>query len=141
MGRIVADADRTKWRLDAGVGATREDPVVRPADYRREFGTFNLTSELKQRLGDAAVYGADFSSAYGIRGASGWLVVLKQDMTVAVSRLIALKMGCDMSYRTAPALISVPAHSTADPAEYLGEVLMSAKNLDTVVTTSLVITF
>jgi putative salt-induced outer membrane protein YdiY len=141
VGRIVADSDRTKWRIDAGVGATREDLAVKPADHIREFGTFNMTSELKQKLGGGAGYSADFSSAYGVNRSSGWLMVLKQGLTVAVSRVAALKVGYDMSYRTVPTLISVPAHTSADPPEPLGEVLLPAKKLDTVATTSLVITF
>jgi putative salt-induced outer membrane protein YdiY len=140
-GRIVADSPATKWRLDLGVGATREDPLVRPDAFRRDFGTFNLTSEVKQRISQGVGYAADLSSAYDIKRSSGWLVVLKQSLTVAVRKGVALKVGCDMSYRDVPALISVPVHTAGDPPEPLGAVQIEARRLDTVTTTSLVITF
>jgi hypothetical protein len=140
-GRIVADSPATKWRLDLGVGATREDPVVRPAAFRRDFGTFNLTSEVKQRLSPGVGYAADLSSAYDIKRSGGWLVVLKQSLTVAVRKGVALKVGCDMNYRNVPALISVAVHTADDPPEPRGAVQIEAKRLDTVATTSLVITF
>jgi hypothetical protein len=140
-GRVVADSAATKWRLDLGVGATREDPVVRPDAFRRDFGTFNLTSEVKQRLSQGVGYASDLSSAYDIKQAGGWLVALKQSVTAAVRRGVALKVGCDMSYRNIPALISVAAQTAGDPPEPLGTVRIEAKRLDTVTTTSLVITF
>jgi hypothetical protein len=140
-GRIVADAGGTRWRLDIGVGATREDPVVRPAAFRRDFGTFNLTSELKQGMGPAVGYAADLSTTYDIKQSGGWLVVLKQGLTVAVYRATALKVGYDVSYRNVPALISAPAHTPGPEPAYLGEVLIQAKRLDAVATTSLVVTF
>jgi putative salt-induced outer membrane protein YdiY len=140
-GRIFADAGGTALRLDIGVGATREDPVVRPAAFRRDFGTFNLTSELKQRVAQGVAYVAGLSSTYDIKQSGGWLLVLKQSLTVAVRKGVALKVGGDVNYRNVPALISVPNRASGDPAEALAPVLVEAKRLDTVVTTSLVITF
>jgi putative salt-induced outer membrane protein YdiY len=138
-GRIFADAGATALRLDIGVGATREEPVVRPAAFRRDFGTFNLTSELKQRVAQGVAYVAGLSSAYDLKQSGGWLLVLKQSLTVAVLKGVAVKVGGDMNYRNVPALISVP--NRAADGQALAPVLMEAKRLDTVVTISLVVTF
>jgi len=140
-GRIFVDTEATKLRFDLGVGLTREDPVVRPDSYRRDFGTFNFTSELKQRVSPSVGYTADVSSAYDIKQSGGWLVVLKQGVTVAMRKNTAVKIGCDMNYRDIPPLILVPAYTDGDPPTHLGVIRVKAKKLDTVTTTSVVVTF
>jgi len=140
-GRIFVDTVATKFRLDIGTGLTREDPVVRPDSYRRDFGTLNFTSEIKQRVSPSVGYTADVSSAYDIKHSGGWLIVLKQGVTVAARKSTVLKVGCDMTYRDIPPLILVPAYTDGDPPTHLGVIRVKAKKLDLVTTTSLVVPF
>jgi hypothetical protein len=46
-----------------------------------------------------------------------------------------------MHYRNKPTLIPVKVFSPGDPHEPIGEITISAKKLDTVATTSLVVSF
>lgn len=141
VGRIWLDSDRTKWRTDAGFGATKEDPVVLPANFRSTYGTFIFTSALKHRFNGSVDYSADFSAVDNLRDTSDWMGVLKQGLTVAMTKRMALKVGLDLNYRNRPNLIAVDVWTPADPAVLLGKVIVAAKKLDTVTTTSLVITF
>ena len=141
MGRIVADSEKTKLRVDVGAGLTREEPVVRPADYRRDFVTFNITGDFTRQMGPGVTYGANLASASNMRQSHDWLLTLKQGLTVAMYKGTALKVGLDMYYRNRPALIAVRAFTLDDPPADLGDVVFRAKKLDTVATTSLVITF
>ncbi len=141
VGRIWLDSDRTKWRTDAGFGATREDPLVAPVDFQHTFGTFNFTSALKHRFNGTVDYTADLAAMENLRDTSDWVGVLKQGLTVAMTKRMALKVGLDLNYRNKPNLISVDVRLPEDTTSVLGKMIVKAKKLDTVTTTSLVITF
>lgn len=141
LGRIWMDSERTKWRTDAGFGTTKEDPLVVPPDFRRTFATFNFTSSLKHRFNGTVDYSADLAATDNLRDTTDWIATLKQGLTVAMTRRMALKVGLDLNYRNRPNLIAVEVRRPAEPSEVLGKVIVSAKKLDSVMTTSLVITF
>jgi hypothetical protein len=141
LGRIFANAEKTKWRVDAGIGATREEPVVVSHGFQRDFGTLNLTSELRHKFNDNVNYSADLAFTDNLKESDEWMLVFKQGLTVTMTRGTALKIGFDIHYRNKPSLLSVKAHTTDNPPVALGDITIRAKKLDTVTTTSLVITF
>jgi len=141
MGRIFADAEKTKWRVDAGFGATKEEPVVASPGFKKDFGTFNLTSELKHKFNDNINYNADLAFTDNWKEAKDWLFVFKQGLTVTMTKGAALKIGFDINFRNMPSLISVKAYTTDYPPVALGDITIRAKKLDMVTTTSLVIRF
>lgn len=141
MGRIWLDSERSKWRTDAGFGTTREDPLVAPPDFRHTFATFNFTSSLKHRFNGSVDYAADLAATDNLRDTTDWIATFKQGLTVAMTRRMALKVGLDLNYRNRPNLIAVEVRTPADPTVVLGKVIIAAKKLDTVTTTSFVITF
>lgn len=141
VGRIFVDSPRTKWRLDAGLGATHEDPLIVPAGFRSTFGTASLTTSLKHRFGAATDYAMDLSLTDNLRDQQDYLGFLKQSVTVSMTKRLGLKVGLDLAYRNRPNRIAVPVYLATDPSQNLGNTSILAKKLDTVTTTSLVITF
>ena len=141
IGRIVTSSAKTNWRVDAGLGITREEPTYPPAGFQKDFGTFNLTSSFKHQFKGNINYNADLSSAFNIKETNDWLFTLKQGFAVIVTDHTALKIGFDINYKNAPNLISVRVYSLDDPPVSLGNIILEAQKVDTLATTSLVITF
>jgi putative salt-induced outer membrane protein YdiY len=141
VGRILADKGKSNWRVDAGFGATREEPVIVPAGFQKDFATFNLASSFRHRFRENISYNADFSCTYNLRELEDSLAALKQGLTVTMTKGTALKVGLDMNHRNKPALISVRAYTADDPPVVLGSLALPAKKLDATATTSLVISF
>lgn len=141
LGYIWVDGTLTKFRTDAGLGATREDPVVAPPGFRRRYGTFNLTTSLKRRFNGSVDYAADLVVASNLQTRSDHQSTLKQGLMVAMTRRMGLKVGLDLAYRSQPNVIAVAVLSPAVPPVSLGTLNVPAKKLDTITTTSLVITF
>lgn len=141
FGRIWVDSDRTKFRTDAGFGYTHEQPLVPPAGFRSSYGTFNLTSQLGQKIGASTLYTMDLALTTSLSDSQDYLGVLRQGITVSINKTLALKVGYDLAYKNQPNLISVEVFTSALPPVSLGKVSVPAKRTDSVFTTSLVITF
>ena len=141
LGRVVISAAKTTWRIDAGLGITREEPAYPPAGFQKDFGTFNLTSSFKHQFEGNINYNADLASAFNIKKTNDWLFTLKQGLTVTVTDHTALKIGFDINYKNVPNLLSVRAYTLDNPPVLLGNIVFEAKKVDTLATTSLVITF
>jgi len=141
FGRIWADSDRTRLRTDAGFGYTREQPLVPPANFQSNYGTFNVTSQFKQKIGASSLYTVDLTLTDSLSDSQDYLGVLRQGFTVSINKTMALKVGYDVAYKNHPNLIQVEVFTNALPPVSLGKISVPAKKTDTVFTTSLVITF
>lgn len=140
-GRIWADSDATKFRTDLGVGWSHERPVVIPDGFKTSYGTANLNSQLKQKIGTTTLYTMDLAVSDNLSDTQDWQGALKQGLTVSISKRLALKVGYDLLYRNRPNKIAVEVFSTGLPPVSLGTVAIPAKKTDSVATTSLVVTF
>ncbi len=141
FGRIWADLDRIKFRTDMGFGYTHEQPLVAPANFQANYGTVNLTSQFKQKLGASSLYTMDLAFTDNLSDSRDYQAVLRQGFSVAINKSLALKVGYDVVYKNKPNLIPVEVFTNALPSVSLGSISVSAKKTDTVFTTSLVITF
>jgi len=141
FGRIWADSDRTKFRTDAGFGFTHEQPLVPPVKFQSNYGTFNLTSQLKQKIGASSLYAMDLALTDSLADSQDYLGILRQGFTVSINKTLALKVGYDIAYKNHPNLIPVEVFTDAVPPVSLGNISVRAKKTDTAFTTSLVITF
>lgn len=142
VGRIWADSDRTKFRTDLGIGWAHENPVVPPPGFKHNYGTWSLNSQFKQKVGASSLYGLDLSVTDSLSNSRDWQGFLKQGLQVTINSKFALKVGYDLFYRNLPNLIGVTVFDTSvDPAVSIGKISIPAKKLDTVFTTSLVVTF
>jgi len=141
LGRILADAKKTKWRVDVGLGITKEKPVIASGSFQKDFGTLNLTSELKHTFNGNINYNADLAFTYNLKNSDDWLTVFKQGITLTMTKGTAIKVGFDLNYRNMPSLISVKAYTPNNPPVFLGDIILRAKKLETITTTSLVVKF
>jgi putative salt-induced outer membrane protein YdiY len=141
MGHLFISNNRSSWRADIGMGGTREEPSVRPAVYTRDFGTINVTSNLKHTFNDNVNYNADLSCTYKLENTQDSVYILKHSLRVAMSRRTSLSIGYDMYYRNLPALKSVAVYTEDYPPVALGHIVIRAKKLDTTATTSFVVNF
>lgn len=141
MGYIWVDSPRTTFRTDGGFGWTREQPLIEKPGFKGRFGTANVAALCKQKIGPSSVYSAELNGTQNLSAGEDWFGVLKQSLTVSLNKTLALKVGYDMAYRNRPNLIPVDVYDFGAPPAKLGQVSVEAKKLDTVFTTSLVITF
>lgn len=141
VGYIWIESDRTTFRTDGGFGWTREQPLIEQPGFKGRFGTANLAALYKQKIGAASLYTAELNGTQNLSTGEDWFGVLKQALTVSLNKTLALKVGYDMAYRNRPNLIPVDVYDLSVPPVNLGQVSVEAKKLDTVFTTSLVVTF
>jgi putative salt-induced outer membrane protein YdiY len=140
MGQIFLSTDKSSWRVDAGLGATREIPIIPRAGFKKYFGTANLTSSLRHKFNDNVNYNADLTCTYNIRIMRDRVYVLRQKLQVTMTRRTSLSIGYDMNYRNNPAQISVRVYTEDYPPIHIGNIITKAKKLDVLATTSLVFT-
>ena len=141
IGRIIISAAKTNWRLDAGLGITREEPTYLPAGFQKNFGTFNLSGSFKHQFNGNINYNADLNSAFNVKKTNDWLFTIKQGLTVTLTSHTALKVGLDINYKNAPNLILVRVYTSYDPPVSIGSIILESKKVDTLATTSLVVTY
>ncbi|MCE1227915.1 MAG: DUF481 domain-containing protein [Firmicutes bacterium] len=141
VGYIWADSPTTKFRTDLGFGVTHEVPMVEPPGFKATYGTWTLGAQLKQALGATSAYTMDLALTDSFSNSKDWQGFIKQGVTATLSSRLALKVGLDLFYRNIPNLIAVNAYTPAIPPVLLGQVSIPAKKLDSVFTTSLVVTF
>ncbi len=143
VGVTWSESDRTKFRTDFGLGYTKEDPLFRPAGFTDSNATWQLGAKLEQKVLATSTFGSELSLSGSLKESKDWLGTLKNTFTTTLSRRLALKVGYDLAYRNKPNVLGIDIIETpvATPPVVLGKAPVELKKLDTVFTTSLVITF
>jgi len=141
FGHIFVDSPLARFRADLGLGFTDEIPVVESPDTRRGYWTANLNAELKRSIGGSAGYTLELNVVEDLTNSPDRQITLKQGLSAAINRSLALKVGYELKHRNRPNLIAVTVHSHADSTVILGNTYIPARKLDTLLTTSLVATF
>lgn len=143
LGHWWLKADRTTFFTDAGVGYTRETPVLSQARTDETFATLRLSAKLEKKVLDASLLTSELALSDSIKDSQNYLAVWRSAFTTTLSSRLALKVGYDVTYKNKPAFVAVDVVQTplATPPVVLGQVPFQLKKTDTVFTTSLVITF
>ncbi len=143
VGVTWAEAERTKFRTDFGLGYTKEDPLFRPEGFTDSYATWQLGAKLEQKAFATSAFTSELSLSGSLKEGRDWLGTLKNSFTTTLSQRLALKVGYDLAYRNKPNILGVDILQTpvATPPVVLGKAPVELKKLDTVFTTSLVITF
>ncbi len=139
LGNIWLDQERTKFRTDYALGYTYEDPVFLSPGYVRGFATLRLGANFLQKIGASSAYTSDLAATDNLRHTADWLGVWKNALTTNLNQRLALKAGLDLLYDNQPAYLSLDLRNPA--GNVVGSVPFQLKKLDTVFTTSLVVTF
>ncbi len=143
VGTLWANDDRTKFRTDYGVGYTKEDPLFKTPGYRDSFATWQLGAKLEQKVYLTSAFTSELAVSGSLRESREWFGAWKNSFTTNISTRLALKVGYDLNYRNIPNTVGVDVVQTpvATPPVILGQVPFALKRLDTVFSTSLVLTF
>ena len=143
LGHWWLKEDRTKLFTDAGVGYTRETPVLSQPGTDESFSTFRLSAKLEQKVFEASLFTSELAVSDSIKDSQNYLAVWRSAFTTTLSDRLALKVGYDVTYKNKPAFVAVDVMQSplATPPVMLGQVPFQLKKTDTVFTTSLVITF
>lgn len=142
-GVTWVESDRTKFRTDLGLGYTKEKPVFRPEGFNDTYATWQLGAKVEQKVLATSAFGSELSLSGSLKEGKDWLGTLKNTFTTTLSQRLALKVGYDLAYRNKPNVLGIDIIETpvATPPVVLGKAPVELKKLDTVFTTSLVITF
>ena len=139
LGNLWLDRERTKFKTDYALGYTYEDPVFLSPGYVRGYATLRLGANFMQKIGASAAFTSDLAITDNLRHTADWLGVWKNAVTANLSKRLALKAGLDLLYDNQPAYLSLELRDAL--GNVVGSVPFQLKKLDTVFTTSLVVTF
>lgn len=143
LGHWWLKEDRITFFTDAGVGYTRETPVLSQPGTDESFSTFRLSAKVEKKVLDASLFTSELAVSDSFKDSQNYLAVWRSAFTTNLSTRLALKVGYDVTYKNKPAFVAVNVVQTpvATPPVTLGQVPFQLKKTDTVFTTSLVITF
>ena len=143
VGNAWVEADRTKFRTDYGIGYTKEDPLFRPEGFADSYATWQLGAKLEQKVYASSAFTSELAVSGSAKEGKDWLGTLKSAFTTTLSQRLALKVGYDLAYRNKPNVLGIDIVQTpvAAPPVVLGKAPVELKKLDSVFTTSLVISF
>ena len=140
MGYWWAKTEAATFRTDLGAGYTRIKPVFETPGFQDSFGTWNLTLDFSRKLGAAGQFTSNLAVSTSMKEASAYLAVWKNAYTVNLGQRLALKVGYDCTYNNAPAFLAVDIVQTGSvPPVVVGQAPVRLRKLDTVFTTSLVV--
>lgn len=143
LGHWWIKDERTQFFTDAGLGYTKETPVLSRPGTDEAFTTFRIGAKLEQKLFEASHFTSEATVTDSLKDHQNYLVVWRNAFTTNLSSILALKIGYDITYKNKPAYVGVDAVQTpvATPPVILGQVPFQLKTTDTAFMTSLVITF
>lgn len=141
VGRTWIQTPRTTFKTDLGLGHTWESPVVADPTAKTRYGTGVMTSKFAQKIGASAEYTADLAFTENLSDSRDWTGVLRQGLAVSLNKRLALKVGYDLTTRNRPKLIAVDLYATPTAPAPAGSVSIPAKKTDSLLSTSLVLTF
>lgn len=135
--------DRTKFRTDMGLGYTKITPVVQVPSFQDSFGTWSAGAYFEKKFLAASSFTSNLVITDSLKDSKAYLGVWQNALTVSMSNHLALQVGYNLTYNNAPAFVAVDVVQTpvATPPVILGQIPVQLKKTDTILTTSLVITF
>lgn len=132
----------TKLRVDAGLGYTSERKVYPVEGGASPFGTWRVASRLDQKLSPTSGLVSELAFTDSLRDRRDGLAVWKNALTSKINGYLALKVGLDLTYDNTPASVGVDVvEAGSTPPVVLGKVPVELRKLDSLFTTSLVVTF
>jgi len=143
VGNIWFDGDKLKFKSDYAVTYTDQEDLVQIPDADGSFAGLKLTTDLSVKLGKNASYDNDFVFDYDLENTDNWFGNMINALTVSISKSLALKASLQWLYFNDPAyeMIDVYDIPPDEGGVIIGEWPNQLKSLDSIFTTSLVVTF
>jgi putative salt-induced outer membrane protein YdiY len=139
VGHIWVDSERIKFRTDYAATVTKQKDVVENPDVDDTFVGLRASWAYLHKFGSAVTYINDFIVDENLSETSDWRGDMTNAVSVEMSNHLALKAGLRLLYDADPAFYSVPLLNSF--GANIGDVLVERDNLDTIFTTSLVLTW
>ena len=143
FGNTWADRDDLKFRTDYGLTYTKQNDVVENPEVDDTFMGFRFSWSYLHRFADATTYGNDLVLDENLEEKDDFRADMTNWVTVAMSERLALKVSLQWLFDNSPSIELIDLFATAPPpgASSPVKVPRELDDLDTIFTTSLVITF
>lgn len=142
FGHAWVDRPATKVRMDLGLGYTREQRVFDTPGFDESTGSWRVAARVDHAFNAASGFSTEFAFTDNLQDSRDTLTVWKNALTAKLNGSLALKVGLDLTYDNTPASVGVDLVQTgSNPPVVLGQVPFLLKKLDSVFTTSVVLTF
>ncbi len=139
VGNIWFDSEESKFKTEYGLQYTKEEPVFEPLNYDDSYGSLRFAYTYFRKVFQNSQFDQNLEVVMNMEETSDYRAVLQNSFTTNFSKRLALKVGLDFFYDNEPAFINIPLFDSNNVET--GTVLYELDELDTVFTTSLVITF
>jgi hypothetical protein len=128
-------------RTDLGAGHQRDRLVAPRPGERKGYSTASLATRLEGKAGQGAAYSSDLAFTFNLSEERAWQGVWRTALTFNLRTFLAVKLGYDLTYTNRPPDAQVDLYGTPGDQAPLGTVPFPVRRLDTLLTTSLVVTF
>ena len=135
--------DRTKFRTDLGMGYTKITPVLETPGFQDSYGTWSVGASFEKKFLAASSFTSNLQVTDSLKNSKAYLGVWQNALQVSMNSHLALQVGYNLTYNNQPAFLAVNVYQTplVTPPVVIGQVPVQLKKTDTIMTTSLVITF
>lgn len=137
VGNLWYDRDDLKFRTDYALTYTDREDVVLVPDRDDAFAGLRFSWKYMHKFGASTKYTNDLVLDYNLEESSDWRGDMINALSVAMSERLAIKVGLQWLYANQPAFEDVVV-AGSDPER---KVPFELDSLDSIFTTSLVITF
>ncbi|HKB08394.1 MAG TPA: DUF481 domain-containing protein [Candidatus Polarisedimenticolia bacterium] len=142
VGNIWVSSERAKFRTDYALSYTKEEDVVEAPDVKKTFGGFRFSSKYEQKIGTGTTYVNETIIDENLNDTSDLRATMLNSVAVAMSKRLALKVSLQWLYDHQPAFRQIDLLDAPPPGGVkIGTVLDQLDTLDTIFTTSLVVSF
>jgi putative salt-induced outer membrane protein YdiY len=139
VGNIWYDREDLKFSTDYGVTFTKQEDVVEVPGADDTFPGLRFHWDYLNQWGKVTIYENELNLDFNVDESSDWRGAMVNSLTVAMSKTLALKVGLTWIYQNEPAYAQIPLVGPGVPADTTVPVQLD--ELDTIFTTSLVVTF
>jgi len=139
VGNIWYDREGLKFTTDYGVTFTKQKDVVEVPGVDDSFPGVRFHWDYLNQFGKVTTYENELNLDFNVDESSDWRGAMDNSLTVAMSKRLALKIGLTWIYQNEPAFTQIPLEGPGVPAGTTVPVQLD--ELDTIFTTSLVVTF
>lgn len=130
------------FRSDLGLGYTRATPVAQAPGFQANYAIWNAVLNFEQTLWDASRFTSNLDWTDSIQDFPNYLATWRADLTTTLYKKLALKVGFALTYNNRPASREVDIDQTGtSPPVVLGQTFVKLRKLDSILTTTLVISF
>lgn len=139
VGNVLIDGDKVVLKTNYGLTFTDEDDVDGAPGADSSYLGAGAGWEFKYKFSENATYGNDLSVNAALEGDSDVLVAMDNSLSASLTQRLAVKIGLRFDYDSAPALVRINLEDGMN--NVIGTVFVEREDLDTTLTTSLVINF